>query len=27
MRSQACTALIAEFIRKYPDIWNEDIGR
>lgn len=27
MRSRECAALMAEFIRKYPDIWNEDIGK
>jgi cytosine deaminase len=27
MRSRECMDLMAEFIRKYPDIWNEDIGR
>ena len=25
--SQACKDLMAEFIARYPDIWNEDIGR
>jgi creatinine deaminase len=24
--SQKCKDLMAEFIRRYPDIWNEDIG-
>jgi cytosine deaminase len=27
MRSQECMDLMAEFIRKYPEIWNEDIGK
>jgi cytosine/creatinine deaminase len=25
--SQECMALMSEFIRKYPEIWNEDIGK
>lgn len=24
--SPACKALMAEFIERYPEIWNEDIG-
>ena len=27
MRSQECMDLMAEFIRTYPEIWNEDIGK
>jgi cytosine deaminase len=27
MWSQECMDLMAEFIRKYPEIWNEDIGK
>jgi cytosine/creatinine deaminase len=27
MRSQECMDLMAEFIRRYPEIWNEDIGK
>ncbi|MBO0820092.1 MAG: nucleoside deaminase [Nocardiopsaceae bacterium] len=27
LRSRDCQALMAEFIGKYPEIWNEDIGR
>lgn len=27
MRSRECMDLMAEFIRKYPEIWNEDIGK
>ena len=27
LRSQDCMALMSEFIRKYPEIWNEDIGK
>ena len=27
LRSQECTDLMSEFIRKYPEIWNEDIGK
>ncbi len=25
--SQECVSLLAEYIRKNPDVWNEDIGR
>lgn len=25
--SQECVDLMAEFIRKYPEVWNEDIGK
>lgn len=24
--SDKCKALMAEFIKRYPDVWNEDIG-
>ena len=27
LRSRACEDLMAEFIRRFPDVWNEDIGR
>jgi cytosine/creatinine deaminase len=27
LRSQECAALMAEFIAKFPHIWNEDIGK
>ncbi|HEX6450074.1 MAG TPA: nucleoside deaminase [Trebonia sp.] len=27
LRSQECMDLMSEFIRKYPEIWNEDIGK
>lgn len=27
LRSRECADLMAEFIRKYPEVWNEDIGR
>lgn len=27
LRSRECVALMSEFIRKYPEIWNEDIGK
>jgi cytosine/creatinine deaminase len=27
LRSEECMALMSEFIRKYPEIWNEDIGK
>jgi creatinine deaminase len=27
LRSQECVDLMSEFIRKYPEIWNEDIGK
>ena len=27
LRSQECVELMAEFIRRNPEIWNEDIGR
>ena len=27
LRSGECMALMSEFIRKYPEIWNEDIGK
>ena len=27
LRSQECIALMSQFIRKYPEIWNEDIGK
>jgi len=26
LRSEACIALLAEFIREHPEVWNEDIG-
>src|SRR5580698_3722812 len=25
--SQECVSLLAEYIRKYPEVWNEDIGQ
>ena len=27
LRSQECVDLMSQFIRKYPEIWNEDIGK
>jgi cytosine/creatinine deaminase len=27
LRSQECMTLMSEFIQKYPEIWNEDIGK
>lgn len=27
LRSQECMDLMSEFIQKYPEIWNEDIGK
>ncbi len=26
LRSQECVTLLADYITKYPDVWNEDIG-
>jgi creatinine deaminase len=27
LNSEECVSLLAEYIRKYPEVWNEDIGQ
>lgn len=27
LNSEECASLLAEYIRKFPDVWNEDIGQ